>query len=200
MAQTTLGDLHRATPWLWLYCEKCSHHSPLACAVAVIRWGADTSSDKEKLATGWLALPLSRTVTFPPLRPILSHWALMSIDEQAIALTSTLVAFTSLAQPCAAASLARCGQFFIHSIFLGCVHMFVTALVTDGDELASDWPRGGPVASFTMKLSVCSSIVHGGGKRRGVIAVGNWLLMSVSAKDSRRCPRYAQSAGRRRGK
>jgi hypothetical protein len=45
-ARTTLGDLHRATPWLWLYCEKCSHSSPLACAVAVIRWGAETSSDK----------------------------------------------------------------------------------------------------------------------------------------------------------
>jgi len=45
-ARTTLGDLHRATPWLWLYCEKCSHSSPLACAVAVIRWGTETSSDK----------------------------------------------------------------------------------------------------------------------------------------------------------
>jgi hypothetical protein len=45
-ARTTLGDLHRATPWLWLYCEKCSHSSPFACAVAVIRWGAETSSDK----------------------------------------------------------------------------------------------------------------------------------------------------------
>ena len=41
----TLGDLHRATPWLWLYCEKCQHHAPLACAVPVIRWGADASSD-----------------------------------------------------------------------------------------------------------------------------------------------------------
>ena len=45
-ARITLGDLHRATPWLWLYCERCSHSSPLACAVPVIRWGADTSSDK----------------------------------------------------------------------------------------------------------------------------------------------------------
>ena len=45
-ARTMLGDLHRATPWLWLYCEKCSHLSPLACAVVVIRWGADPSSDK----------------------------------------------------------------------------------------------------------------------------------------------------------
>ena len=44
-ATTTLGDLHRATPWLWLNCEQCQHHAPLACAVAVIRWGRDASSD-----------------------------------------------------------------------------------------------------------------------------------------------------------
>jgi hypothetical protein len=44
-ATTTLGDLHRATPWLWLNCEHCQHYAPLACAVAVIRWGAGTSSD-----------------------------------------------------------------------------------------------------------------------------------------------------------
>jgi len=44
--RTTLGDLHRATPWVWLHCERCQHYSPLACAVPVIRWGADTSSDK----------------------------------------------------------------------------------------------------------------------------------------------------------
>jgi hypothetical protein len=44
-ANTTLGDLHRATPWLWLNCERCRHNAPLACAVAVIRWGRDASSD-----------------------------------------------------------------------------------------------------------------------------------------------------------
>ena len=44
-ATTTLGDLHRGTPWLWLNCERCQHHAPLACAVAVIRWGRDASSD-----------------------------------------------------------------------------------------------------------------------------------------------------------
>jgi hypothetical protein len=42
-AQTTLGDLQRATPWLWL---ARSAYAPLACAVPVIRWGPDTSSDK----------------------------------------------------------------------------------------------------------------------------------------------------------
>jgi hypothetical protein len=45
-AQTMLGDLHRATPWLWLYCATCPHHAPLACAIPVIRWGAGTSRDK----------------------------------------------------------------------------------------------------------------------------------------------------------
>jgi hypothetical protein len=45
-ATTTLGDLHRATPWLWLYCEKCRHSAPIACVVPVIRWGPDISSDK----------------------------------------------------------------------------------------------------------------------------------------------------------
>ena len=38
---TTLGDLHRATPLVWLNCEKCPHHAPLACAAAVNRWGAN---------------------------------------------------------------------------------------------------------------------------------------------------------------
>ena len=41
-ATTTLGDLQRATPWLWLYCEKCRHSAPIACAVPVIRWGPNT--------------------------------------------------------------------------------------------------------------------------------------------------------------
>jgi hypothetical protein len=42
----TLGDLQRATAWVWLWCERCQHHAPLACAVAVIRWGAGASSDR----------------------------------------------------------------------------------------------------------------------------------------------------------
>jgi len=33
----TLGELQRTTPWVWLWCERCQHHAPLACAVAVIR-------------------------------------------------------------------------------------------------------------------------------------------------------------------
>ena len=36
--RATLGDLQRATPWLWLSCERCQHHSPLARAVTVICW------------------------------------------------------------------------------------------------------------------------------------------------------------------
>src|SRR5690242_4115053 len=42
----TLGELQRTTPWVWLWCERCQHHAPLACAVAVILWGSDASSDK----------------------------------------------------------------------------------------------------------------------------------------------------------
>ena len=40
-ARTTLGDLQRSSPWVWLNCEKCPHHAPLACAVPVVRWRAD---------------------------------------------------------------------------------------------------------------------------------------------------------------
>ena len=42
----TLGDLQRATPWVWMHCDRCQHKVPFACAVAVIRWGANESSDK----------------------------------------------------------------------------------------------------------------------------------------------------------
>jgi hypothetical protein len=33
-AETTLGDLQQATPWIWLYCERCAdttHHWPVPC-------------------------------------------------------------------------------------------------------------------------------------------------------------------------
>jgi hypothetical protein len=46
----TLGELQRATPCVWLWCERCQHHAPLACAVAVILWGRDASSDKLRAA------------------------------------------------------------------------------------------------------------------------------------------------------
>src|SRR5215831_3400479 len=40
------SELQRTTPWVWLWCERCQHHAPLACAVPVILWGPDASSDK----------------------------------------------------------------------------------------------------------------------------------------------------------
>src|SRR5262245_21600348 len=40
----TLWELQNTTPWVWLSCERCQHHAPLACAVAVIRRGADAST------------------------------------------------------------------------------------------------------------------------------------------------------------
>jgi hypothetical protein len=36
LPRPTLGDLHRTTPWLWLYCEGCPHYAPLACAVTLV--------------------------------------------------------------------------------------------------------------------------------------------------------------------
>jgi hypothetical protein len=45
-SRTTLGDLQRSSPWIWLNCERCQHYAALAYAVPVIRWGAQVSSDK----------------------------------------------------------------------------------------------------------------------------------------------------------
>jgi hypothetical protein len=42
----TLGELHGATPWVWMHCDRCQHKAPFACAVAVIRWGANETSDR----------------------------------------------------------------------------------------------------------------------------------------------------------
>src|SRR6516164_9506752 len=42
----TLADLHRSHCWTWVYCEKCLHHAPMALVPLIIRWGADTSSDR----------------------------------------------------------------------------------------------------------------------------------------------------------
>jgi hypothetical protein len=30
--RATLADLQRSTPWVWLWCARCQHHAPLACA------------------------------------------------------------------------------------------------------------------------------------------------------------------------
>jgi hypothetical protein len=46
----TLGELQQATPSVWLWCERCQHHAPLASAVAVILWGPKASSDKLRAA------------------------------------------------------------------------------------------------------------------------------------------------------
>jgi hypothetical protein len=35
--RSTLGDLQRTTPWVWLRFERCRYHAPPACAVAVMR-------------------------------------------------------------------------------------------------------------------------------------------------------------------
>jgi hypothetical protein len=41
----TLGQLHRSH-WTWVCCEKCLHRAPMALVPLIIRWGAETSSDR----------------------------------------------------------------------------------------------------------------------------------------------------------
>jgi hypothetical protein len=42
----TLAQLHKGHCWLWLWCERCQHHAPMAVTPLIIRWGPDASSDK----------------------------------------------------------------------------------------------------------------------------------------------------------
>jgi hypothetical protein len=49
----TLGELQRSTAWVWLWCERCQYHAPFACAVAVIRWGPNASTDKLRVGARW---------------------------------------------------------------------------------------------------------------------------------------------------
>ena len=42
----TLGELRKSSSWVWVWCERCQHHAPMAYVPLMIRWGADVSSDK----------------------------------------------------------------------------------------------------------------------------------------------------------
>jgi hypothetical protein len=42
----TLAELHKSSSWVWVYCEKCLHHAPVAFFPLMIRWGAEASRDK----------------------------------------------------------------------------------------------------------------------------------------------------------
>ena len=48
----TLGELQRTTPWVWLWCERCQHHAPLACAVPVISALTDCETSISDTAPG----------------------------------------------------------------------------------------------------------------------------------------------------
>jgi len=41
----TLGIIRRSTPWVWLYCNECTHRAPAALAPFLIRWGARRDSN-----------------------------------------------------------------------------------------------------------------------------------------------------------
>jgi len=61
---------------------------------------------------------LRRAWALPPLRTLLLHRGLATVDEQAIALALTLAAYSAVSQPRTTASLAGRGQFFIHLVSL----------------------------------------------------------------------------------
>ena len=42
----TLAQMHKSHPWLWVWCDRCHHHAPMAVTPLIIRWGPDASSDK----------------------------------------------------------------------------------------------------------------------------------------------------------
>ena len=42
----TLAELREHSAWVWVYCDKCLHHAPVAFVPLMIRWGSDASSDK----------------------------------------------------------------------------------------------------------------------------------------------------------
>jgi hypothetical protein len=45
-AGPTLAELRKHSSWVWVWCERCQHHAPIAYVPLMIRWGADVSSDK----------------------------------------------------------------------------------------------------------------------------------------------------------
>jgi hypothetical protein len=42
----TLGTLQKSSAWWWVYCESCQRRKATALVPLIIRWGADTSSDR----------------------------------------------------------------------------------------------------------------------------------------------------------
>jgi hypothetical protein len=42
----TLAQLREGHSWLWVWCERCHHHAPMALVPLIIRWGPNTSSDR----------------------------------------------------------------------------------------------------------------------------------------------------------
>jgi hypothetical protein len=45
-AVPTLAELRKHSSWVWIWCERCQHHAPMAYVPLMIRWGGDASSDK----------------------------------------------------------------------------------------------------------------------------------------------------------
>ena len=41
----TLAEMRKSAPWLWVYCARYNHGTPMTLAQFIIRWGPEASSD-----------------------------------------------------------------------------------------------------------------------------------------------------------
>jgi hypothetical protein len=64
-AVPTLAELRKHSSWVWVYCERCLHHSPAAFVPLMIRWGADASSDKLRQCDALSAATRARRYSIP---------------------------------------------------------------------------------------------------------------------------------------
>jgi hypothetical protein len=81
-SRPTLAELQRSHCWTWVYCEKCLHHAPMALVPLIIRWDADTSSDRlRRCARG-------RRGTPQPFLPRALIWVVVILHSSGIRLTN----------------------------------------------------------------------------------------------------------------
>ena len=55
-ARTTLGDLQRSSPWVWVNCEKCQHHAP---------WPSSAGDQPRQCARCTVCGPKGATIQHP---------------------------------------------------------------------------------------------------------------------------------------
>ena len=116
---------------------------------------------------------LRRARALPSLRTLLLHWSLLTIDEQAIALSLALAAYGSVSQARTTARLARRRQFFIHSVGLVSVGLKTRAL---GGGQSTEGPNASthPTANVRARNKLPKGLSRLGGVTAlaGIVAIG----------------------------